>query len=109
MSQKNVERFLESIEAFNRGDLERWLQDYHPDAVVELQNVALSQAGVAAAPAGPPRPPFAVGLRILRLVDHSRHIRLPSGASVPRGLVTYVRYPALGPRPRRRAPPRAWR
>src|SRR5690348_400527 len=60
------------------------------------QNGALSQAGVPAAPAQPPRPPFAVGLRILRLVDHSRHITLPSGASVPRGLVTYVRYPALG-------------
>ena len=77
----------------------------HP---ARAQDGALSQAGVAAAPAGPPRPPFAVGLRIVRLVDHSRHIRLPSGASVPRGLVTYVRYPALGPpsaKERRNAPP----
>lgn len=77
----------------------------HP---ARAQDGALSQAGVAAAPAGPPRPPFAVGLRILRLVDHSRHIRLPGGASVPRGLVTYVRYPALGPpsaKERRNAPP----
>lgn len=74
----------------------------HP---ARAQDGALSQAEVAAAPAGPP---FAVGLRILRLVDHSRHIRLPSGASVPRGLVTYVRYPALGPpsaKERRNAPP----
>ena len=77
----------------------------HP---ARAQDGALSQAGVAAAPAEPPRPPFAVGLRTLRLVDHSRHIRLPSGASVPRGLVTYVRYPALGPpsaKERRNAPP----
>ena len=77
----------------------------HP---ARAQDGALSQTGVAAAPAGPPRPPFAVGLRILRLVDHSRHIRLPSGVSVPRGLVTYVRYPAPGPpsaKERRNAPP----
>jgi predicted dienelactone hydrolase len=38
-----------------------------------------------------PRGPFAVGLRILRLVDHSRLI----GAE-PRTLVTVVRYPAVG-------------
>ncbi len=77
----------------------------HP---ARAQDGALSQAGVTAAPAEPSRPPFAVGLRTLRLVDHSRHIRLPSGASVPRGLVTYVRYPALGPpsaKERRNAPP----
>jgi dienelactone hydrolase len=43
----------------------------------------------------PPRPkprgPFAVGLRVLRLVDHSRLI-----GSEPRTLVTVVRYPAVG-------------
>ena len=39
--------------------------------------------------------PFAVGLRILRLVDRSRSIRLPDGRTVSRTLVTYVRYPAL--------------
>ena len=25
----------------NRGDIERWLETYHPDAIVELQNVEL--------------------------------------------------------------------
>ena len=44
----------------------------------------------------PPRRPFAVGLRVMRLVDRSRSITLPGGAGVPRTLVTYVRYPALG-------------
>jgi dienelactone hydrolase len=41
-------------------------------------------------------PSFAVGLRVLRLVDSSRTIRLAHGRSEPRTLVTYVRYPALG-------------
>ncbi|MBV9819047.1 MAG: hypothetical protein JOZ07_11955 [Solirubrobacterales bacterium] len=41
--------------------------------------------------------PFAVGERILRLVDHSRRIRLPGGRLVPRPVTTIVRYPALGP------------
>ena len=41
MSQENVDQFLESFEAFNRGDIERWLETYHPDAIVELQNVEL--------------------------------------------------------------------
>jgi ketosteroid isomerase-like protein len=41
MSQENVDRFLEAIEAFNRGDLERWLEAFHPDAVLELQNAEL--------------------------------------------------------------------
>ena len=35
-------------------------------------------------------------MRVLRLVDRSRTIRLGDGASEPRTLVTYVRYPALG-------------
>jgi fermentation-respiration switch protein FrsA (DUF1100 family) len=39
---------------------------------------------------------FAVGLRVLRLVDTSRTIRLKGGRSVPRTLVTFLRYPALG-------------
>lgn len=44
-----------------------------------------------------PRPSsFAVGLRVLRLVDSSRSIELPDGKTVPRTLITYVRYPALG-------------
>ena len=41
MSQENVERFLESAEAFNRRDVERLLQDYHPDAVVEVRQAEL--------------------------------------------------------------------
>jgi dienelactone hydrolase len=44
----------------------------------------------------PHRAPFAVGVRMLRLVDHSRTIRLPHGRTLPRTLVTYVRYPATG-------------
>ena len=39
---------------------------------------------------------FAVGLLTLRLVDTTRTIALPDGTTVPRTLVTYVRYPALG-------------
>jgi fermentation-respiration switch protein FrsA (DUF1100 family) len=34
---------------------------------------------------------------VLRLVDSSRSVRLPDGSSEPRTLLTYVRYPALGP------------
>ena len=34
--------------------------------------------------------------RVLRLIDGSRTIRLPSGRIEPRELVTYVRYPAVG-------------
>ena len=40
---------------------------------------------------------FAVGLRVLRLSDTTRMIHLPNGGSEPRPLLTYVRYPALGP------------
>jgi predicted dienelactone hydrolase len=43
-------------------------------------------------PAAPkPHAPFAVGLRVLRLVDHSRFL-----GGEPRTLATVVRYPALG-------------
>jgi ketosteroid isomerase-like protein len=41
MSQENVDRFLEGNEAFNRGDVERWVATYHPDAVFEPQVAAL--------------------------------------------------------------------
>jgi dienelactone hydrolase len=56
--------------------------------------------GSAATPAGTgsmsgPRAPFAVGVRVVRLVDQSRTIQLPSGRS-PRTLITVVRYPAVG-------------
>jgi fermentation-respiration switch protein FrsA (DUF1100 family) len=69
---------------------------------------ALSISPAAAAGPGgqeaPPAPPtaatpsqFAVGLQVLRLLDASRTIRLASGRREPRTLITYVRYPALGP------------
>jgi len=53
---------------------------------------------VSAAPGAlaPAPPSFAVGLRVLRLIDMGRTIRLKDGRSEPRTLVTYVRYPALG-------------
>ena len=41
MSEENVDRFRAGFEAFNRGDIERWLEDYHPDAVFEPQIGAL--------------------------------------------------------------------
>jgi dienelactone hydrolase len=44
----------------------------------------------------PPPSSFAVGLRVLHLLDTSRTITLPNGKSEPRPLLTYVRYPALG-------------
>lgn len=46
--------------------------------------------------AKPPPSSFAVGLRVLRLVDASRTITLPNGTIEPRPLLTYVRYPAVG-------------
>jgi ketosteroid isomerase-like protein len=33
MSQENVDRLLKSTEAFNRGDVEGWLEASHPDVV----------------------------------------------------------------------------
>ena len=60
------------------------------ETVGVARTAAVSDAAV-------PRPPsFAVGLRVLRLIDTSRTIRLKGGRSEPRTLVTYVRYPALG-------------
>ncbi|HLI60071.1 MAG TPA: hypothetical protein VKV21_10455 [Solirubrobacteraceae bacterium] len=40
--------------------------------------------------------PFAVGLRVLHLVDRRRTIVLPDGVRRPRPITTIVRYPALG-------------
>jgi dienelactone hydrolase len=56
-----------------------------------------SPTPVPPAPPAPHGPPFAVGLRTLRLVDRSRTIRLPNGRTEARTLLTYVRYPAQGP------------
>jgi predicted dienelactone hydrolase len=57
----------------------------------------LASGAFLAHPAGSRPQSQVVGLRILDLVDQSRFIRLPGGRSEPRPLVTYVRYPALGP------------
>jgi fermentation-respiration switch protein FrsA (DUF1100 family) len=68
-------------------------------AIVGAAPAPAAGAGGDEAPpsAGAPlSPPFAVGLRVLRLVDPSRSIRLPHGRSERRTLVTYVRYPAIG-------------
>lgn len=54
--------------------------------------------GVPAGSPGAPQPSYAVGLRVLTLTDTSRTVRLRDGRVRPRTLVTYVRYPALGPR-----------
>jgi len=43
------------------------------------------------------RPRYAVGLRVMRIVDPSREIRHGRGAPQPRTLVTSVWYPAAGP------------
>jgi dienelactone hydrolase len=56
-----------------------------------------SRTGVTSSPARRPAPSsFAVGLRVLRLVDPSRTITLADGGIRPRTLLTYVRYPAVG-------------
>jgi dienelactone hydrolase len=54
----------------------------------------VSNGGSGHRPAQPSS--FAVGLRVLRLVDQSRTITLANGSTQPRPLLTYVRYPALG-------------
>jgi len=63
-------------------------------ALIGSAVLVLLTAGVARTNASEPR--FAVGLRIVRLVDTSRSIRLPDGTRVPRTLVTLIRYPAVG-------------
>ena len=49
------------------------------------------------APAPPPPTAFAVGVRMITVVDPSRVIREANGVREPRELVVTVRYPALGP------------
>jgi dienelactone hydrolase len=58
--------------------------------------VAPSQRASVARPAAKRQSSFAVGLRVLRLSDTSRTIKLANGVIEPRTLLTYVRYPALG-------------
>lgn len=50
----------------------------------------------ASSPEPRPRPPFAVGIRAVRLVDPSRQVSFPGRGARARPLLTYVRYPALG-------------
>jgi dienelactone hydrolase len=58
---------------------------------------ALRSREAAPLPPGAAQPPsFAVGLRLLRLTDTSRTVKLENGRIEPRTLLTYVRYPALG-------------
>ena len=68
-------------------------------AALSNSSAAAGTGGQEAAPAPPvvtAPSQFAVGLRVLRLVDPSRTIRLAHGRSEPRTLTTWVRYPALG-------------
>jgi len=63
--------------------------------------VRTATASTLVNPPGKPRPhrrptAYAVGLRVLRIVDAGRHITLPDGSTPPRVLITTVRYPALG-------------
>ncbi len=63
--------------------------------------VPTATAGTLVNPPPKPRPrrrpaAYAVGLRVLRIVDASRHITLPDGSTAPRVLITTVRYPARG-------------
>jgi alpha-beta hydrolase superfamily lysophospholipase len=72
--------------------------------IAALIGGSAAAAATAATTAAPPpasaqtaaTPPFAVGVRLLKLVDRSRTMRLPGGRSVPRSFEAVVRYPALG-------------
>jgi dienelactone hydrolase len=57
---------------------------------------AASATPPRAARRGPRRPQFAVGLRVVTFIDHSRLVHVPGVGLVPRKLVTLVRYPATG-------------
>ena len=54
------------------------------------------RATMSTARAKPPPSAFAVGLRLLRLVDTSRTVDLANGGREPRTLTVYVRYPTIG-------------
>ena len=64
-----------------------------------LACAAIAAAAVAATPPALARSssaPLTFHVRVLRFVDRSRTIRLPSGARIPRLLETVVRYPVSG-------------
>ena len=64
----------------------------------QTARAAPRRAASGRAPRTAQTPPssFAVGLRVVHLVDPSRTITLANGSTEPRSLLTYVRYPALG-------------
>jgi len=66
-------------------------------APARVQHAAAPAGARTLAPARSRSGPVAVGLRVVRLVDTSRTVQLPDGTSEPRALLTYVRYPAIGP------------
>jgi dienelactone hydrolase len=51
-----------------------------------------------------PKPPFAVGVRVVAFVDRTRTVRYPGQAPQPRRIVAVVRYPTAGSRGRMDAP-----
>jgi ketosteroid isomerase-like protein len=46
MSRENVDRFVEAVEAFNRGDVEAWLEQYDTQVVFEPQVAVMEGAYV---------------------------------------------------------------
>ena len=67
-------------------------------ATAPVHGAATTAAPPPTARAAAPAPSsFAVGLRVLTLTDTTRTVQLPNGTSTPRKLVTYLRYPAIGP------------
>ncbi len=56
-----------------------------PDTTARAAATRLAAAGAPA-----------VGIRVMRLVDPTRSLRLRGGRTIARTLTTYVRYPALG-------------
>ena len=38
MSQENLDRFVEATDAFNRGDVEAWLEPFDTEAVSSLKS-----------------------------------------------------------------------
>ncbi|HWX95765.1 MAG TPA: hypothetical protein VNZ01_02850 [Solirubrobacteraceae bacterium] len=65
-------------------------------APAHIANATGGQEATLPVPGAAQPPSPAIGLRVLRLLDTTRRIRLANGRSEPRTLVTYVRYPALG-------------
>src|SRR6516165_301602 len=73
----------------------------HGSAQVRRAAIACSAVAAAAALTAPAhgRPATAIRVSVLRLVDHSRVAHFQNGATAPRVLVAFVRYPARAPGP----------